>query len=71
MDLKRLRTFVTVAEQGTVSIAAEKLRITQPALSAHERFLTRPAVLSGSRRTFFSRAPLRKRCSHLRAKAMA
>jgi DNA-binding transcriptional LysR family regulator len=33
MDLKRLRTFVTVAEHGTVSIAAEKLRITQPALS--------------------------------------
>ncbi len=33
MDLKRLRTFVTVCEQGTVSGAAETLRITQPALS--------------------------------------
>jgi LysR family cyn operon transcriptional activator len=33
MDLKRLRTFVTVAEQGTVSLAAGTLRITQPALS--------------------------------------
>ena len=33
MDFKRLRTFVTVAEQGTVSLAAETLRITQPALS--------------------------------------
>ena len=33
MDLKRLRTFVAVAEQGTVSSAAEMLRITQPALS--------------------------------------
>jgi DNA-binding transcriptional LysR family regulator len=33
MDLKRLRTFVTVAEQGTVSLAAETLHITQPALS--------------------------------------
>jgi DNA-binding transcriptional LysR family regulator len=33
MDLKRLRTFVTVAEQGTVSQAARALRITQPALS--------------------------------------
>src|SRR5215472_6486757 len=33
MDLKRLRTFVTVAEQGTVSSASERLRITQPALS--------------------------------------
>jgi DNA-binding transcriptional LysR family regulator len=33
MDLKRLRTFVTVAEHGTVSKAAEVLNITQPALS--------------------------------------
>ena len=33
MDLKRLRTFVAVAEHGTVSKAAEVLNITQPALS--------------------------------------
>jgi len=33
MDLKRLRTFVTIAEQGTVSKAAMLLRVTQPALS--------------------------------------
>jgi LysR family cyn operon transcriptional activator len=33
MDLRRLRTFVTVVEQGTVSSAARTLRITQPALS--------------------------------------
>jgi LysR family cyn operon transcriptional activator len=33
MDLKRLRTFVAVADSGTVSAAAELLRITQPALS--------------------------------------
>jgi DNA-binding transcriptional LysR family regulator len=33
MDLKKLRGFVTVAEKGTVSLAAETLRITQPALS--------------------------------------
>jgi LysR family nitrogen assimilation transcriptional regulator len=33
MDLKRLRAFVTVAEQGTVSKAALHLHITQPALS--------------------------------------
>src|SRR6266545_2576139 len=33
MDLRHLRTFVTVAEQGTVSKAALRLRITQPALS--------------------------------------
>src|SRR5262245_65792962 len=33
MDLKHLRTFVAVAELGTVSKAALLLRIAQPALS--------------------------------------
>jgi LysR family transcriptional regulator, nitrogen assimilation regulatory protein len=33
MDLRRLRTFVTVAELGTVSKAALRLRVGQPALS--------------------------------------
>jgi DNA-binding transcriptional LysR family regulator len=33
MDLRHLRTFVTVAELGTVSKAAQHLRIAQPALS--------------------------------------
>src|SRR5262249_18330792 len=32
MDLRHLRTFVTVAEQGTVSKASLRLRIAQPAL---------------------------------------
>jgi len=35
MDLKHLRTFVTVAELGTVSKAALRLGIAQPALSRH------------------------------------
>ena len=33
MDLRHARTFVTVAELGTVSKAAQQLRIAQPALS--------------------------------------
>lgn len=33
MDLRRARTFVTVADLGTVSAAAKQLRIAQPALS--------------------------------------
>jgi LysR family nitrogen assimilation transcriptional regulator len=33
MDLRRLRTFVTVAEQGSVSKAAVHLHISQPGLS--------------------------------------
>jgi DNA-binding transcriptional LysR family regulator len=33
MDLKRIRTFVTVAEQGSLVKASVHLRITQPALS--------------------------------------
>ena len=33
MDLKHLRTFVAVAELGTVSKAALILRVAQPALS--------------------------------------
>ena len=33
MELRRLRTFVTVAELGTVTRAAARLRVSQPALS--------------------------------------
>ncbi len=33
MDLRHIRTFVTVAELGTVSKAASRLHVAQPALS--------------------------------------
>ena len=39
MDLRHLRTFVAVAELGTVSRAAEQLRTAQPALSRQIRTL--------------------------------
>src|SRR5215475_628578 len=39
MDFKRLQTFVTVAEQGSVSKASGRLHITQPALSRHLKAL--------------------------------
>ena len=39
IDLRRLRTFVTVAECGTVMRAAQLLHVTQPALSRQIRGL--------------------------------
>ncbi|HET7772561.1 MAG TPA: LysR family transcriptional regulator, partial [Burkholderiaceae bacterium] len=33
MDLRHLQTFVTVAELGTVTLASQRLHISQPALS--------------------------------------
>ena len=39
MDLRQIRTFVTVTEQGSVSRAAARLHITQPALSRQIRDL--------------------------------
>ena len=39
MDLRHVRTFVTVAEVGTVSKAAERLHVAQPALSRQIAFL--------------------------------
>lgn len=41
MDLRRLRTFVTVAEQGSVSKAALRLHISQPGLSRQLQELQR------------------------------
>lgn len=37
MDLRRLRYFVQVGEQGSFSVAARHLNIAQPALSRHIR----------------------------------
>jgi LysR family transcriptional regulator, nitrogen assimilation regulatory protein len=39
MDVRQLRYFVSIVEEGTISAAAQKLRIAQPALSQHVRSL--------------------------------
>ncbi len=39
MDLKRLRTFIRVAEDGSLSKASDRLRLAQPALSRHIKLL--------------------------------
>jgi len=46
MDLRRARTFVTVADLGTVSKAALRLRIAQPALSRQIGALEHDSVSS-------------------------
>ena len=37
MDLRQLRYFIAIVEAGSVSRAAERLRVAQPALSQHVR----------------------------------
>ena len=39
MDLKQLKYFVTVAEEGTISAAAKKLFMSQPPLSIQMKLL--------------------------------
>jgi DNA-binding transcriptional LysR family regulator len=41
MDLRQLRTFVTTAERGTISLASAELRVAQPALSRQIQDLER------------------------------
>ena len=48
MDLRYARTFVTVAELGTVSKAALRLRIAQPALSRQISVSSRSSASSSS-----------------------
>lgn len=43
MDLKQLRTFLHVAETGSLTKAAERLNVTQPALSRHIQALEEAA----------------------------
>ena len=46
MDLKQLRYFTTVAEEGTISAAAKKLFMSQPPLSTQMKLLEQKRVLS-------------------------
>jgi len=68
MDLRHLRTFVTVAEQGTVSKASLRLRIAQPALSRQIKELEEELGLRLFDRVRFARtkrvqSPLRNLCA--------
>ena len=49
MDLREVRTFVAVAELGTVSKASEQLHTTQPALSRPLRSVSQPHGCSQGR----------------------
>ena len=51
MDLYHLRTFVTVAEEGNLTRAAERLFTSQPAISAHIKSLERELDVVLFRRT--------------------
>jgi DNA-binding transcriptional LysR family regulator len=57
MDLKQLRTFQAVAELGSLSKAADRLRATQPALSRHIKLLEHELRVI-TRRRFDRRAEL-------------
>lgn len=52
MDLTQLRTFVTVAREGTITRASLRLHLSQPAVSAHIKSLEEGLGL-----TLFSRVP--------------
>ncbi|MGB1960803.1 MAG: LysR family transcriptional regulator, partial [Candidatus Puniceispirillaceae bacterium] len=39
MDIKQLKTFICVAETGSLSAASDRLRLAQPALSRHIKLL--------------------------------
>lgn len=41
MDLKQLQSFVTIAQEGSISAAAKKLHISQPPLSQQLKALER------------------------------
>jgi len=51
MELHHLRTFVTVAEEGNLTRAAERLCLSQPAVSAHIRALEEEWGMTLFRRT--------------------
>lgn len=72
MNLEHYRNFITIVETGTISGAAEKLHITQPALSNQIKNLEReygaPLLTRGSRRVELTDAG---RIMYSRAKSIA
>lgn len=46
MDLRQIRTFTVIADEGSVTEAADRLHLTQPALSRHIRELERELGIS-------------------------
>ena len=52
MDFYQLKTFVTVAREGSVTRASERLHLSQPAVSAHIKALEDALGL-----TLFERTP--------------
>ena len=72
MNLEHYRNFITIVETGTISGAAEKLHIAQPALSNQIKNLEReygaPLLTRGSRRVELTDAG---RIMYSRAKSIA